>query len=92
MVDMYDDGLNYFHYTFLLPILTSVNMVNLLFQSDNTEVFKEYNELFTLLLSVLRIFVELAFLDGLQTINKGNFHKIGNILDNPLTFINSTWG
>lgn len=89
LAEMYNDNQNYLYYTFLLPVLTSVNRVNLLFQSDNTDVFKVYNELYSLLLSVLRMFVKSVFLEGIQNMNEESFNKIKGILDNPLALIDS---
>lgn len=78
---------NYIIMTIVCDILMEVNRVNLLFQHDNADICKIYNDLYTLLLVLLQIIVKPIFLKNLNEMSEHNFKTIKIILDNNLALI-----
>lgn len=89
LYEMYNDNSLYLYLSFVCPILNNLNRVNLLFQTDEIDIFKIYAELYMLLLSNLRFIIKPIFLEGLNEVSDKNFQIIQNVLENSLAFIPS---
>lgn len=84
---IYEDPTSQLYLTFLKSILHDVNEVNVLFQSSNQDIYKLYEALWTLILSVSSRIIKPLFMEKLEA--SKNITYITETLNNQLALKSS---
>lgn len=82
--NMLHDNINFIYLTVVYSIINQVNNINILFQRNNTDIFKIYSDLYGLLINCMTLIIKPIFMEGLQDMSDSNLQNIETILQNSL--------
>lgn len=87
--EMYEDDTNYLYFIFLRPILKDLNGLNMIFQSDNLDVFKAYEDMKLFLDVNIKKIIKPSFIAKDKSLNNLNKYLefLQETLNNELAYL-----